>query len=747
MARKIMRKNILFIIILLLIPNLLSQSDLQRTYESASKYAQEGNYGNALLRYLEISIKDSYYKDIQKQIELMESAIRDRVTFRVALFDFKNYSGSPALAGKIQDGILDFLLNKSFGTLEIVDRSALVQFQKEAERTGMKLEEFKPLSAVIEGSIYELKVEDNKMISTETKTVQIGTHKVPNPNRAEIMSAINTLRFQEPDYAYLHQAQVNRVLQKEGAFGTLFNLKQASKLDFASAGLEFLRLLETDDAKSKVEKRIKQLESEMSITPEFIEEPVYGDIVKNEETLARIARMECYLKIRDFKSRRPLYTQTFESIKSAIGKLTNIPSKLELESLVTREVIISAGDKLFRELGDYGLGYYSLFELARNKGDKFSAIEMVFNYLISCSSSYNAEQTINCFNFINESIGLKADSEILDNYFPAIESAINYVEEKRRYLKAKEIFEQGITLYNQEDYESAVEKFKQSQNLGFESSDLDKYIAKCEDRIAELKREKLYSQKLTEENKHILMNAMETTDKSPYSLFELPAHFNKTIVHNDIDILDTKKAIGQNGVIKEIHFSPDNEYVFFIYFTSLTLQPPIYYLYNIKLKQLKLIKNLPGWYNNEIRYKHDILSNRADFHYIIVGKKQAETGYWLRSGKYYVNTRKLIPFFRGFKISDEVEISLHFFSSIEEAIQNCSVWLPNKKMLLTSQTQSGGYGEENYDIKLIDPLRRLAIKLGIKGKTMCISNDLKRIVFVKKHYDWTHIHLANISFK
>jgi len=480
---------LLFFFILILIPNLLSQSDLQTKYDSASKYAKQGNYGNALLRYLEIASQDPNYRDVQNKIASMKASIRDRVTFRVALFDFKNYSNSPGMVGRIQDGILDFLLNKSFGTLEIVDRSAIDQFQREAARTDTKLAKLKPISAVIEGSIYDLKVEENKAHYTETKTVEIGTHKVPNPKRVELLSAVNAMRFQEADYSALHQSQTNRVMS--GAFSTLFNLKQASKKQLATSGIEFLRLLGTSGSKGKVENKIKELEREMSNLPEFIEEPVYGDVVKDEETVARIARMDCYLKIRDFKTQRPLYTQTFESLKSAAGLSLNIPSKIELESMVTSEVINSAGNKIYEELRGYGLGYYSLFELDKDKGDRLSAVEMVFNYLLSCSSPYNPEQTINCAQFINKSIGLESDSSLLANYFPAIESAKEYLEEQKRHLAAKEIFEEGKDLYSKEDYEAAIEKFKQAKEQGFYSDDIDKYITDSGEKLAELEKEKI----------------------------------------------------------------------------------------------------------------------------------------------------------------------------------------------------------------------------------------------------------------
>ncbi len=431
--------GILFFVIL---TSLSAQDqDLAFLYGQAQSHIEHDNFGQALINYLVIHHTDPSFPDIQEKIQEAIELIRNRITFRIALINFRDYGSDPGITSRIQDGIFDHLLNTRINTLEIVDQSRHEQFDQIAQRIGVEREEERPLSAIIDGSVYGMVVEENTYVASTTQDMEVATRRVPNPNREVLVRAINGLRYQETQYRQMERDQTARSLSAD--LSVLMNLRNASREQLLEAGIEMLRSRNIGSSLSELNEFIEQLESRMAQEPEFIEEPIMGIIAGYGETVVRVVSLELYIKIRDFLTGDLIYTKRLIKTISSVGMPTEVISRSTMCSDVIEEIINEAGNELSQELRSYGLGYLELFRYDIRTGNIANAVENAVNYLVSISSIEAAAGLPEVIRFLDRysSNNFSMRSGFLESHFERFfpEAYSNATELMRRLAAAEKI--------------------------------------------------------------------------------------------------------------------------------------------------------------------------------------------------------------------------------------------------------------------------------------------------------------------
>jgi tetratricopeptide (TPR) repeat protein len=454
--------------------------------ESISEHESKGEFGSSLLKSVALEMLYPKKEKIQKKINELESNLKDRVTFRIAIFGIENFSQNPELGGRLVDGVFEFLLKKSIDTLQIVDRSSEDSVRFEAKLTGAELAKLKPISAFIDGSVYPLKIDMKQEIARETKKVQVGTIKSPNPRRAEIIARMNTIGSTIPGYQSQYFSESTKSVQD---FGSLYQMSQAYpqgypgwRADAWGSLFGMLNALQAQSSYTGAQSEVAQLQQQLNSIPEFIEEPRYATIETGGDNYIKTARLKCYLKIRDFKTRQPFFTREIEEVETVVDKFVKgdeeagvksdpleLPTDTELGEKVIQNLINKAGNILYEQLENYGYAYYNLAKQSVVSQDNFIGTERCFDFLSSYTARFYPGEASDAFTYLEArlkeivpNVARKKDADIKE-LFPEVKQVVEEREEQKR--KAK-LYEEKLTLartyLDKKDWQSAISEAEEA---------------------------------------------------------------------------------------------------------------------------------------------------------------------------------------------------------------------------------------------------------------------------------------------
>jgi len=385
-------------------------------YNEAVAHEKENDHGNALLKYIAVHILNPDSKETKIKISEMKDKLKERVTFRVAIFGFKNYSNNPELSGRLIDGIFEFLFKNFLDTLRIVDRSSEDMVRLESKLSGAELADLEPIEAFIDGSIYSLKIETKQEIARESVKVEVGKVKVPNPRRAEILARMNAIGATIPEFQRQYSAQSNQTLVRGYSALESFKNPYPSSLDGFNIISGLLSLSQQSSASSNISqarRKYERLQKELALTPEFLEDTQYANVEAGGDNYIKTAYLRCYLKIRDFSTRQPIFTQEVEEMSVAVDLFVKgneeygikqdpleLPSDMEMEATVLVDLVAKSGEILYNQLTDYGLGYFQIANQAIATNNNFIAIERHSDFLSSSTADFYPEIAMNSLDYL-----------------------------------------------------------------------------------------------------------------------------------------------------------------------------------------------------------------------------------------------------------------------------------------------------------------------------------------------------------
>lgn len=401
-------------------------------YNQAVAHEKEKDYGNALLKYVATTILNPDLKEAESKTNELKNKLKERVTFRVAIFGFKNYSNNPELSGRLIDGIFEFLFKNSLITLKIVDRSSEDMVRLESKLSGGELADLEPIEAFIDGSVYPLKVETKQEIAREAVKIEVGKVKVPNPKRAEILARMNAIGATIPEFQRQHTAQSSETLYRGYSALESFKNPYPTSLDGLNIISGLLSLGQQSTASSNISQakgEYERLQKELALTPEFLEESQYANIEAGGDNHIKTAYLRCYLKIRDFSTRQPIFTQEVEEMSVAADLFVKgneeygikqdtleLPSDMEMESTVLDSLIEKSGKILYNQLKDYGLGYHQIANQAVSANNSLIAVERHTDFLSSSTSDFYPELAMNSLDYLKTELKRIIPEETDVNY-------------------------------------------------------------------------------------------------------------------------------------------------------------------------------------------------------------------------------------------------------------------------------------------------------------------------------------------
>ncbi|MCX5693320.1 MAG: SUMF1/EgtB/PvdO family nonheme iron enzyme [Candidatus Omnitrophica bacterium] len=455
-------------------------------YAKALEHEVKGDFGNALLESIAVEMLTPEKEEVQSTIDDLKNSIRDKVTFRIAIFGIENFSQNPELGGRLVDGIFERLLQKSIDTLQIIDRSSEEDVRYEAKLTGAELAKLKPISAFIDGSIYPLKIDLKQEITREAKKLKVGSVKSPNPRRVEIIARMNAVGSTVPGYQSQYLSQTAQTAQD---FRYLSQMSQTYPVGYPGDSADALLTLfgmfgsmQAQDKLASAQNELAKLQQELNSIPEFIEEPKYTTLDTGGDNYIKTARLRCYLKIRDFATRQPFFTQEIEEIEAVNDRFVkgdeeagiasdplDLPSDTELGEKVIQNLIDKTGNVLYDKLKNYGFAYYNLAKQSVVSKDNVTATERCFDFLSSYTAKFYPEEASDSFAYLEanlkEIVPLEArKKEIkISELFPNIKQIVEAYEEEKH--KAK-LYEEKINLaksyIEKKDWQSAIYEAKEA---------------------------------------------------------------------------------------------------------------------------------------------------------------------------------------------------------------------------------------------------------------------------------------------
>jgi len=168
--------------------------------------------------------------------------------------------------------------------------------------------------------------------------------------------------------------------------------------------LETLMAILQEDSQRKAfalaKREMDSLAAALRSTTRFIEQPVYANADAGGETHIKTALASCYVKIREFKSGKLLFSRRFAKTHMASDHATpgnpelgvaadpvDLPSDIQMEETVITGLFAEVSEALFEYLRNYGAGYIMLAQQDSRATEE--RVERQLDYLFSYTARDN----------------------------------------------------------------------------------------------------------------------------------------------------------------------------------------------------------------------------------------------------------------------------------------------------------------------------------------------------------------------
>ncbi len=350
-------------------------------YKKALLLESKGLSGNALAEFIKTSRLLPNYKETNEKINILTDAVKQRITYKIALLPFKDLSKNEAAAESAYERVLkNFSSRQKESNLRIFDREELNKILSEQKlsmsglidsESAVSAGRLKGVNALVTGKLLSVKVTTDVSAEPKTKEYKSGTRQKRNPAYDQAVNNVN--EWQKT----VESSKKNASKNNWGYLAAVTGLSTA--------------------------------QTTLKNTPKFIDDPVYSKWNYKVITHKKKALVKISCRLLDTETGMVLYNDIVDeefSVKSStvenpypdIGvhaKALDIASDDELQDKAISVATQKTTDRLFESLSKAGYKFYAAAEKAKAQGNITDAVENYMNFLFSipeASQGYKEER-------------------------------------------------------------------------------------------------------------------------------------------------------------------------------------------------------------------------------------------------------------------------------------------------------------------------------------------------------------------
>lgn len=188
-------------------------------YRQGQNYFIQGKKANALIEFKKSNTLMTGFKDCCEKINSIEREIKERISYRIAMLPFRNYTDEKRLNDIISDKVISNLMSNKMKNISFIERNYLEKILREQDlslsglidpNTEVPVGKIQGVDAIITGKVLSYKITTSSNNEARSQSYQSGQREEYNYEYDQMAQKVENARSELERENYKYQQDLNR---------------------------------------------------------------------------------------------------------------------------------------------------------------------------------------------------------------------------------------------------------------------------------------------------------------------------------------------------------------------------------------------------------------------------------------------------------------------------------------------------------------------------------------------------------